>query len=192
MEFYLVIDGPPVECSLRAKSNHLVLTACSVRRLHTCTIHVVRQWYPKGPREVSVQAQSINYCVYTAIIWVTWARQRSSIGVAWDLPRYHGEPNLYCVFIIKPSHGASFVHAQSKRRRRAFLATLPRVQWRCRCGALPMLVYLPCAPLRSAFFRDAAGSPYERSPGVTRVLTKFRDREITWCCLYVNLHIIIF
>lgn len=99
---------------------------------------------------------------------------------------------LYCVFIIKPSHGASFVHAQSKRRRRAFLATLPRVQWRCRCSALPMLVYLPCAPLRSAFFRDAAGSPYERSPGVTRVLTKFRDREITWCCLYVNLHIIIF
>lgn len=85
MEFYLAIDSPPAECSLRAKSYHLAFTACSVRRLHTCTIHVVRQWYPKGPREVFVQAQSINYCVYTAIIWVTWARQRSSIGVAWDL-----------------------------------------------------------------------------------------------------------
>lgn len=39
-----------------------------------------------------------------------------------------------------------------------------------------MLETLPCAPLRSAFFRDAAGSPYERSLGVTRVLRKFRDR----------------
>ena len=161
--------------------------------LHHPLVHwasVTSQRTPRGLCASTIELSLRLYCNYLSYLSATTDFNWRCLG-----PNRATTANpirLYCVFIIKPSHGASFMHAQSKRRRRAFLATLPRVQWRCRCGALPMLVYLPCAPLRSAFFRDAAGSPYERSPGVTRVWAIFRDRGITWCCLYVNLHIIIF
>lgn len=99
MEFYLVIDGPPAECSLRAKSNHLAFTACSVRRLHTCTIHVVRQWYPKGPRELS-------RLITASILPLFELLERDNgvqLALLETLPRYHGDP---ISFILRVYHNA--------------------------------------------------------------------------------------
>lgn len=104
MEFYLVIDGPPVECSLRAKSNHLVLTACSVRRLHTCTIHVViGSDIQKDPEKSPCKLSRFITASILPLFELLERDNGVELALLETLPRYHGEPNS---FILRVYHKA--------------------------------------------------------------------------------------
>lgn len=124
------INGGLAESPWRAK----------IFTLHTLCAQSVYRVYKKfmwhsGLREVSGQAQSTYNCVYTAIMCVTWARERSYIfsfrcGVwylNYALPLCQHDSIPFLLRVIKTqSCDAYFVHAQSVRRRMALYATLLR------------------------------------------------------------------
>lgn len=131
---------------------------------------------PKGLREVSVQAQLTYHCVYTAISCVPWARRRSSRGAVGYLTALSRRPHYASTACLSERRATArslwmFKVRAIAWRSSMFKAIPPRwTKMPLRSyGALGDSTAFTMAFYITFVFKDAAGSPWGRSSGVTGV-----------------------